>query len=231
MAELKILVFIRSVKMYKTFTGFSVLKIVGLACSFAANLAFADSPITTPILWTAYSDVPLVQQVKPGVLTPEIAKALADSTLKIDEKIAVVNKLGWDFSGKHNADLFKKELANKYNEPKLAKNQPELYLLKSDELLVLGYLTVMDDYFHPENAVGILSAAKVNEPNSLTVNLILGLTLAQLASHVAKPETECLVWSAVAESLAKPSPFIVDIRPQAVENVRLYMSNYNRPCG
>ncbi len=163
----------------------------------AATLpAAADSPLTSTRFAETYLDVPMVWLADTrGVLTPALAEYLADPLVPIDARAAACNALGWDIDGKYNAELFRGWLALRYGVRHTAVG-PDL--LTADELFVLGYLTALDDYFHPEQALPYLQAAQQRNPSSLTVALITLLAEAQadLGSNRSAriwPRTEALL--------------------------------------
>ncbi|HHT9109297.1 MAG TPA: hypothetical protein ACFYD9_11675, partial [Candidatus Wunengus sp. YC64] len=77
----------------------------------------------------------------------------------IDVKAAVINGLSWRFEGKNNAELYAYYLALLYH---LSITELDTAFLSADEIFCLGYLTVMDDYFHPEYAIQLLGEGLAN---------------------------------------------------------------------
>jgi len=61
-------------------------------------------------------NVPIVKEAeKEGVLNDDITAFLLSETTPADQKVAVINALGWSTEGKHNAKFFQHELQKKYN--------------------------------------------------------------------------------------------------------------------
>jgi hypothetical protein len=100
-----------------------------------------------------------------------------------------------------------------------------LQTLTPDEAFALGYLTVMDDYFHPAEAVSILKMAKAQKQNSLTVSMIAALTQAQIALG----SDWCKVWK-LTDEVVSDSTLKQDLRPEAKKIILDYMSGYQSSC-
>lgn len=115
---------------------------------------YADSPITSTKFYEAYLDVKMVQRAYlEGVMGLEIAEFLSSPKNPIDTKAAVINALSWRFEGKNNAELYMYYLGLLYHVSIL---ELDTDFLSADETFCLGYLMVMDNYFHPEHAIPLL---------------------------------------------------------------------------
>src|SRR3990170_773368 len=127
----------------------------------------ADSPITATKFYEAYMDVKMVERAHlEGVMGLEIAEFLTSPENPIDVKAAVINALSWRFDGKSNAELYAYYLALLYH---VSITELDTEFLSADEIFCIGYLTAMDDYFHPEKALPILEEAYKTMGNSFTV--------------------------------------------------------------
>ncbi|MFQ6133027.1 MAG: hypothetical protein ACE5R4_13380 [Armatimonadota bacterium] len=165
----------------------SVCLVASATCS-----ALADSPVTSTPFADAYLDYRAVRVARrSGDMTSQIAAYLKAPSTPVDVKAAVVNALSWDIEGKHNAELYCRIMH------RCAPEEMDLDALRGDELLVLGYLTLMDDYFHPEAALPILKAAREKLPKSYTVAMICALAEAQGSMSGRKGEA----WRPVAKVL------------------------------
>ena len=137
---------------------------------------FADSPLTSTEFNRPYSDDRMVILAGKGRLTPEMIEYLASENNPIDVKMALINRLGWDFNGKTNAVLFR-EYIMKNSGYKSAK---DLFKNGKDyELLCLAYLTAMDNYFVVDEAIEMAEKALLKNPWSYTFNIICALIKAQ----------------------------------------------------
>ena len=189
------------------------------------SVSRADSPITSTPISEAYKDIPMVPKaVKAGVLTDEIAAFLLNEDLPIDQKIAVINALSFDFNGKQNAVLFREHLAKKY---KTSVKYLKVDIISGDEQLCLGYLTIMDDYFFPDEAITILEKAVDKNPMSYTYNIIFALARAQKVMNSIS--AWCKVWK-YAEEVENNKDLKRDMREGAVKIIMDYMILYKGSC-
>lgn len=100
-----------------------------------------------------------------------------------------------------------------------------LDILSRDEIFCLGYLLIMDDYFHPEKAIPLLQKAKKNMDNSFTVSIILALAEAQEIMSL----DWCEAWRKI-EAITRNNNLKQDLRPQAKNIILDYMSGYQASC-
>ncbi len=190
------------------------LSLVGLLAVCAA----ADSPITSTPFASSYEDYGIVRDaLESGVMTEEIAEYLADEENPLDVKAAVVNGLGWDVEGKANAALFVEMCFPG------AQGAPDPADLKGSEAFVVGYLTVMDDYNAPENALPYLERASEELPESFTVAMVHALTAAQ--AGFAEVDDWPNLW-AMVESVIDDESLNGDMRLGALRVIVEYMSLY-----
>lgn len=147
------------------------LSLILLLLSFDAS---ADSPVTSTSFYSSYNEISQIYLAeKEGVLNYELASYLS-SNVTIDKKVALINALGWKSEGKQNKALYTKFLNAKYNTTEL-----DYAKISPDEHLCLGYLAIMDDYFHVREPLILLKGALKRNPKSYTYNIIYGLVLAQ----------------------------------------------------
>jgi hypothetical protein len=191
------------------------------------GLLYADSPITSTSFYTAYQDDPIVVKASSsGVVTDEIAGYLMSPSVGIGVKAAVVNALSWDVWGikRNNAMTFLEHLVQKYKMRK-ASFQPEK--CTADELMCLGYLTILDDYFAPQKAIPFLEMALKKNPQSFTVNMILALTRAQgLIEDTAK---WCEIYRQT-DAVRKNKALKQDLKQEAIKMIFEYMDGYKEYC-
>lgn len=144
---------------------------------FYSTIVFADSPITSTTFFRAYNEIPEIYSAeKEGILNYELATFLSSTIVTIDKKMALINALGWNVEGKNNKRIYEKFLRAKYKTEKLQLNK-----ISADEQLCLGYLMIMDDYFHVREPLLIIKEARARNPKSYTYNIMYGLVLAQLS--------------------------------------------------
>ena len=183
----------------------------------------ADSPITATGFYEAYLDVKMVERAHlEGVMGLEIAEFLTSPENPIDVKAAVINALSWRFDGKNNAELYAYYLALLYH---VSVTELDTEFLSAGEVFCIGYLTVMDDYFHPEKALPILEEAHKVMKESFTVSIILALTRGQKAMDY----DWCEVWR-LTEEVLKNKELKQDLRHEAMKMILDYMVLYKEYC-
>ncbi|HPZ08985.1 MAG TPA: WD40 repeat domain-containing protein [Candidatus Eremiobacteraeota bacterium] len=150
--------------------------------------ALADSPLTSTKFYKAYIDIPEVKKAEGARLTEEIFDFLIDPEKPLDHKVAVINAMGWDIDGTSNGQSFIVFIAKK-----LKKEPKELKLkdLDTEQLLCLGYILALDDYFtlasarknggelETTDAFTLSEIAKEQKPRNFTVQMIYSLIKAQ----------------------------------------------------
>jgi len=184
--------------------------------------ALADSPITSTPFHEAYFDLEIVWDAwETGVLDLRMAEYLSSPDVPIDAKVAVINALSWDIEGKDNAELYASYIALNRGWSLYEVDEERLAELTDDELCCLGYLAVMDDYFHPEIGLPLLELAHEFKPESLTIRLVYGLAKAQAAFD----EDWADIWPAV-DDVYGGDALVIDMRPAAVDIILDYMSLY-----
>lgn len=205
--------------MKKVFIPVLIVKLLFLS----SVVSHADSPITSTKFYEAYLDVKMVQRAQlEGVMGFEIAEFLTSPENPIDVKAAVINALSWRFEGKNNAELYMYYLGLLYHVSIL---ELDTNFLSADETFCLGYLMVMDNYFHPENAIPLLEEAYKVMKDSFTVSIILALAKAQ----IILTEDWCEVWK-LTERVLENSALKQDLRPEAKKIIVDYMILYKDYC-
>jgi hypothetical protein len=185
-------------------------------------VAFADSPVTSTDFHRAYPDSEHVRAANDEkTLTADLAELLARGDIALDEKAAIINALGWE-SGTTHVEAFKRHLTSRYD-PKRAERGIDL--LSGEEAFVLGYLMLLGDYFHPEEALPHLAYARARLPKSFTVAVVHALAEAQADMD----KNWCKVWRR-AEGVLDDRKLVRDMRPAAVEIIREYMALYQDSC-
>ena len=168
-------------------------------------------------------DVKMVERAHlEGVMGLEIAEFLTSPENSIDVKAAVINALSWKFDGKSNAELYAYYLALLYH---VSVAELDTEFLSADEIFCLGYLTIMDDYFHPEKALFLLEEARDAMKDSFTVSIILALTSGQAVMEY----DWCEVWR-LTEEVLKNKELKHDLRPEAIKMIIDYMVLYKEYC-
>ncbi|HLE87359.1 MAG TPA: hypothetical protein VI727_06820 [Candidatus Brocadiaceae bacterium] len=187
------------------------------------KISHADSPITATGFYEAYMDVKMVKRAHlEGVMGLEIAEFLTSPENPIDVKAAVINALSWRFDGKNNVELYACYLALLYH---VSLIEIDTAFLSADKIFCMGYLMVMDDYFHPEKALPLLEEAHNMEKDSFAVSIILALAKAQRAFD----SDWCEVWK-LTEEVLKNKELKQDLRHEATKMIVDYMILYKEYC-
>jgi len=203
-----------------------VLTVIAIASVITvATRGVADSPVTSTPFHQAYLDIEIVREAKAsGVLTEKIFDYLSSPMNPVDVKAAIINALGWKFEGKSNCRTFY-ELLSRKRDVSLQTLVDHTELLGSDELFCLGYLQLMDDYFHPMKAIPMLELAYQKQPKSFTVSIVFALARAQLMMN----SNWCQVWK-ITEEVLQDRRLNEDLRPAAKKIIVDYMILYKSEC-
>ena len=187
----------------------------------------ADSPLTSTDIASAYDDCEMVQyaiQLQNGEnneLRTSILYWLSDAEAPVDERIAVVNKLGWNFDGKISGDQLEEYLMRRYKVDKAADLASKL---DAETLIVLAYTKAMSNYFNVTDAAELgHKAVEKNKNKSFTVAFISALIDAQIWLD----SDWNMVYNVVANVLAD-STLHRDMRQAAVDSVMEYINLYEK---
>lgn len=193
-----------------------------LLCTGA--VALGDSPITSTDFFRAYQDVEIVQQARSQrLLDAGMASFLSDSTQRIDVKAALINALSWEAMGQNNTVFYTRFLKERYQ---VSVDDQLLERLSPHELMCLGYITVMEDYFTPQRALPYLEKAHAARPQSFTIAMIYALVRSQVAML---SNQWCRTWQE-CESVLKDPTLTVEMRQDGIAMIREYMVLYQSDC-
>ncbi len=199
-----------------------------LSCVFIWVLCTAaverpqDSPATSTDFHRAYLDVALVERAsKTRTLDKEMTKFLLRKKTPLDHKVALVNALGWEQTGTPHFDALSAKIQSQRKVSVLSPESP----LRADEFLVLGYLLLLEDYFHPARALPYLERAAAMLPASRTARTMLSIG----KSQVSFEDDWCAVWTHYQE-VADNASLTDDLRPEALSIIREYMVLYREEC-
>ena len=185
----------------------------------------ADSPLTSTPFSDAYQEVLIIEKAASiGMLHFDMAQFLSSPSIPIDQKAALINALGWNVDGKSNAKLYRYYLSIAYQQTMAELDEDQL---TADELFSLGYLTAMDDYFHPEKALDLLKIATSRKKESMTIAMIFALVQAQ--SFVGRENEWCKIWS-LTDAVLKTPGLKRDLRPKAKDIIISYTRVYQDYC-
>ncbi len=193
-----------------------------LLCLFVSAVK-ADSPLTSTYFASSYYEYDIVSKAEISrELNDEVAAFLLNKENPIDAKAAVINAIGWNYDGNSNADKFKEYLAKSQG---ITTEKLNLTDLSADELMCLGYIIAMDDYFVVDEAINILEMAVAKKKSSYTINLILVMAKAQKAM-----DTDfCKVWT-LTSAVVQDGSLKRDMKTSAIQSIVDYMILYKADC-
>ena len=198
-----------------------LLTAIALLLTFTAS--WADSPLTSTHFAEAYSDHEMVQtanELMQNDIPTTLLNFLADKHAPVDVRLAVVNKIGWNFDGTTVGQQLGEYLMGRYkvkNEKKLIKK------LDAGTLAVYAYARAMSNYFDVTAASEMgHQAVKKNKDKSFSVALISALIDAQVYLDND--------WSKIYPALATvlhDGSLKLDMRQEAIDNIMEYINLYS----
>ncbi len=192
---------------------------------FTLNInLIADSPLTSTNFSRAYQNENIIVNALKvnGKLSKELLNYLVDENNPIDVKMALINALGWDFNGQTNSQKFLKYLL------KIKGYSSVSDFMKngsSDDLLCLGYLRAMDNYFDVDEALSYVEIALSKNPTSYTYNIISGLIKAQQLLD----KDRCKLYNSM-DIIRHNTSLDTDMREGAVNIIFEYIDLYKDSC-
>ena len=198
-----------------------LLTTIALLMAFTAS--WADSPLTSTHFAEAYSDHEMVQMANEfmqGDISTTLLNFLADKHSPVDVRLAVINKIGWNFDGTSMGAQLRDFLMGRYN----AKNEAKLVKkLDAGTLAVYAYAVAMSDYFDVKEARELAhQALKKNKNKSFSVAMASALIDAQ---HYLDSDWS-MVYKVVADVLHDGS-LNLDMRQEAIDSIMEYIGLYN----
>ena len=195
---------------------------IALALTMLWSVCWADSPLTSTHFSDAYSDHPMVQMACQEMqydIPTTLLNFLADKKSPVDVRLAVVNKIGWNFDGTTMGQQLGEYLMGRNkvkNEKRLIKK------LDAGTLAVYAYAKAMSNYFDVTAASEMgHQAVKKNKDKSFSVALISALIDAQVYL-----DTD---WSKIYPALANvlhDGSLKLDMRQEAIDNIMDYINLY-----
>ena len=188
----------------------------------AFTAGWADSPLTSTHFAEAYSDHPMVQmadQMMQNDIPTTLLNFLADKNSPVDVRLAVINKIGWNFDGTTVGAQLGEYLMGRYgakSEKKLVKK------LDAGTLAVYAYAKAMSNYFDVTAASELgHQAVKKNKNKSFSVAMISALIDAQIYLD----SDWGMIYKVIADVLHDGSLHL-DMRQEAIDNIMEYINLY-----
>ncbi len=198
-----------------------LLTTIALLMAFTA--AWADSPLTSTHFADAYSDHPMVQMASQEMqydIPTTLLNFLANKNEPVDVRLAVINKIGWNFDGTTVGAQLEQYLMGRYNvktEKKLVKK------LDAGTLAVFAYARAMSNYFDVTAASELAQqAVKKNKNKSFSVALISALIDAQFYLD----SDWSMIYKVMADVLHDGSLHL-DMRQEAIDSIMEYINLYS----
>lgn len=192
-----------------------------------AAACWADSPLTSCDFGDAYNDDATVMRImeqQGGVadgLKTSTMEFLADPKVNVAQRMAVVNKIGWNFDGLSNGKQFFEYLKTRF---KVKDEKGLLKKIDASTLSVYAYTLAMSNYFVVEHAQELAhEAVKKDKVHSFTIAFIASLIDAQHHLH----NDWSMVYSVVANVINDGS-LRVDMRQEAIDIVMEYIDLYKK---
>ncbi len=171
----------------------------------------------------AYSDHEMVQmanELMQNDIPTTLLNFLANKKEPVDVRLAVINKIGWNFDGTSMGEQLSQYLMGRYkaqNEKKLVKK------LDAGTLAVYAYAKAMSNYFDVKAASELgHQAVKKNKNKSFSVAMASALIDAQIYLD----SDWSMVYKVVADVLHDGSLHL-DMRQEAIDNIMEYINLYN----
>lgn len=200
-------------------------KIVFVLLMIFSTYLYADSPLTSTEFYLSYSEYPQVidaNEREDKTLTENDLQFLTDKTIPLGAKLALINALGFKQAGKHNEAKY----LHRINPNITSYFDVAGDLTSAEENIIFAYLSAMDDYFNVERTYNIAKSASQKEPQSLAIQIILGLIKAQIALDI----DWCEVYKAVDHARKLPN-LNQDLKPEAVKQIfEGYIDVYKENC-
>jgi len=200
--------------------------LIALVFVALTTLCWADSPLTSTDIASAYSTHALVVEAEAteGVITQEICLQLNSPDVPIGVKIAAINAVGWvlgEYAG--NAEKFLSVNAGSMGFSRL---EDLLEYGTADQLICYAYLKAMDDYLDVSMALQIASVALERAPHSLAIAMVHGL----IRGQIALDSNWCSVYQSTAQIREHRGDYNFNFSDQALEAVYAYMDRYEKYC-
>ena len=197
-----------------------LLTSIALLLTFIAS--WADSPLTSTHFADAYSDHEMVQMANEFMqadISTTLLNFLSDKQQPVDVRLAVINKIGWNFNGTTLGAQLGEYLMGRYkakNENKLVKK------LDAGTLAVYAYAKAMSNYFDVKDASELAhKALKKNKKKSFSV----AMTSALIDAQIYLDSDWSMIYKVVSDVLHDGS-LNLDMRQEAIDAVMEYINLY-----
>lgn len=200
-------------------------KLIFTVLMIFSTYLYADSPLTSTEFYLSYSEFPQVMNAherEDKTLTDNDIQFLTDKKVMLGAKLALINALGYKQEGKGNEAKY----LDTINPNIESYDEMSGDSTTAEETIIFAYLLAMDDYFDIARAFDIAKNASKKEPQSLAIQLILGLIQAQIELE----NDWCQVYEVVNQVRELPN-LKQDIKPEAIKQIfEGYIDDYKQYC-
>lgn len=200
-------------------------KLIFTVLMIFSTYLYADSPLTSTEFYLSYSEFPQVMNAherEDKTLTDNDIQFLTDKKVMLGAKLALINALGYKQEGKGNEAKY----LDTINPNIESYDEMSGDSTTAEETIIFAYLLAMDDYFDIARAFDIAKNASKKEPQSLAIQLILGLIQAQIELE----NDWCQVYEVVNQVRELPN-LEQDIKPEAIKQIfEGYIDDYKQYC-
>ncbi len=200
-----------------------MIRLILLLILFIPLNLLADSPLTEIEFWKSYQSNPLVSSAeKSKKLSNKSIEFILNQNKPLEEKLAIINAIGWEFkSHRNNANKLKKAILKRYNISNIDNLDKQDH---SGILSVYIYTYAMENYL---DLTGILRLSEklgnvnINNP---CVQYILDLIKSQ---HYFHQKEYCNTYKVFEnlETFNKDEKFVKNIITPTLEYINIY-KNY-----
>ena len=188
-----------------------------------ASTCWADSPLTSTHFCDAYTDHPMVQMATEEIqnnIPTTLLNFLANKNEPVDVRLAVINKISWNFDGTSMDAQLCEYLMGRYK----AKNEAKLIKkLDAKTLAVYAYAKAMSNYFDVKAASELgHRALKKNKDKSFSVAMASALIDAQ-----DYMDSDWSMVYKVVSNVVHDGSLHLDMRQEAIDNIMEYINLYN----
>lgn len=185
---------------------------------------FAAMPVSLLSFFQSYSNLSVIQEIQlHKQFNGNVAAFLTDGTNPVSQKLAVMNSLINHNLNNNSAETYTMFLGRMHG---VDYQKIVLNSLSGEELLCLGYLTLIDHMGDPVDALPILQKAAAKSPQNKSVQFIYALINSQAMINNGK---SCEAWKSFQAITGKPG-LVNDLDDQIASLMMNEMQSYAEAC-
>ena len=199
-----------------------------LCITLFTNTINADSPLTSTDFYKAYLNVPEVLKASnsKGYLSDELKAYLANDSNSLENKLAVINAIGWNHKF-DNSEVFLSYLnKNKKYKKECSKYRSFIYYGNASDQICYAYLRALDNYFDVTESYEMSEYALKKSPNSFAINMISKLIKSQALVSI----NEACYAGKLFNTLKDNPKLNMDMKKESLPYVFEYMNDMSKGC-